>query len=159
MSVVPSGSVPSEAGYGFDGQVPVATAFLFEVDGVAIGTFSEISGLEVRVEVATYQEGGENGFVHQLPGRMSWSNITLRRGVTKSDALFDWVNRVNAAKVGRSTGAITAIGTDGKTRLRSWNLQGVLPIRWTGPKFAAGELGALEEELEIAHDGITAKTF
>ena len=54
------------------GEQPSAANFLFEVDGVQIGVFSQVSGLEVRVDVATYQEGGENGFTHNLPGRMSW---------------------------------------------------------------------------------------
>ena len=69
---------------------------------------------------------GENGFVHQLPGRMTWPNIVLRRGVTDSDALFDWVNRTagpkyeaNSNKLTRSTGAITALGSN-SSRLRSW---------------------------------------
>ena len=75
------------------GELPTAASFLFEVDGVQIGVFSQVSGLEVRVEVATYQEGGENGFVHKLPGRMTWPHVVLKRGITDSDALFAWVNK------------------------------------------------------------------
>ena len=42
--------------------------FLFEVDGVQIGVFQEVSGLELQVAVKEYEEGGENGFVHKFPG-------------------------------------------------------------------------------------------
>ena len=155
----------SDAATGFNGEMPIQSSFLFEVDGVQIGMFSEVSGLEVNVEVATYAEGGENGFVHQLPGRMSWPHIVLRRGVTQSDALFAWVNKTSGAgfgangnKLTRSTGAITTIGTDG-SRLRSWELQGVFAIRWVGPRFAVDRYEHLEEELELAHHGFTSKTF
>ena len=121
---------------GFKGELPTASSFLFEVDGQQIGVFSQVSGLEVRIEVATYQEGGENGYVHNLPGRMTWPHVVLRRGVTDSDALFAWVNKTagsgfsaNNNSLTRSTGAITVIGSDG-SRLRAWELQGVFAVRW-----------------------------
>lgn len=148
-----------------NGHLPVEDRFLFEVDGVAIGSFGEVYGLEVHVGVTTYAEGGENGFVHQLPGRMTWPNIILRRGVTDSDALFEWVNRTagsgfaaNSNKLKRSTGAITVLGT-GNERLRSWELRDVFAVRWTGPSFNAGSGRTLTEEIELAHHGFTSKTF
>jgi phage tail-like protein len=147
------------------GEQPTAANFLFEVDGVQIGVFSQVSGLEVRVDVATYQEGGENGFTHNLPGRMTWPNIVLRRGITDSDAMFSWVNKTsgggyaaNNNSLTRSTGAITVIGSDG-TRLRAWELQGVFAVRWRGPNFDVGSGDALYEELELAHHGFTSKTY
>jgi phage tail-like protein len=147
------------------GEQPSAANFLFEVDGVQIGVFSQVSGLEVRVDVATYEEGGENGFTHNLPGRMSWPNIVLRRGITDSDALFSWVNKTsgggfatNNNSLTRSTGAITVIGSDG-SRLRAWELQGVFAVRWRGPNFDVGSGDALYEELELAHHGFTSKTY
>jgi phage tail-like protein len=150
---------------GFKGEIPTATSFIFEVDGVEIGMFAEVSGLEVHVDVATYREGGENGFEHKLPGRMSWPNIVLKRGVCQSDALFAWVNKsagpgfaTAGNKLSRSTGAVTALGSDG-SRLRSWQLQGVFAVRWTGPRFGAKDATTLEEELELAHHGFTAKTY
>jgi phage tail-like protein len=155
----------TDTSVGFNGELPSTGSFIFEVDGVQIGMFSQVSGLELRVEVATYQEGGENGYVHQLPGRISWPHIVLKRGVTDSDALFAWVNKTagpgfaaNGNKVTRSTGAITAIGSDG-SRLRAWELQEVMAVRWTGPRFDTGAAGTLDEELELAHHGFTSKTF
>ena len=148
-----------------NGHLPVEGRFLFEVDGVTIGSFGEVYGLEVHVGVTTYAEGGENGFVHQLPGRMTWPNIILRRGVTDSDALFEWVNRTsgsgfaaNSNKLKRSTGAITVLGT-GNERLRSWELRDVFAVRWSGPSFNAGSGRTLSEEIELAHHGFTSKTF
>jgi phage tail-like protein len=146
------------------GEPPVSGRFLLEVDGVEIGVFSEVSGLELTVGVEEYAEGGQNGFVHKLPGRMSWPNLVFRRGITDSDALFSWVQKssgqgfaANGNKLTRSTGAITLIASD-ETRLRSWNLDGVFPVRWTGPRLSVKESEALEEELEVAHAGFKAKT-
>jgi len=149
----------------FNGIIPAAHMFLFEVDGVQIGAFQEVSGLELQVAVKEYEEGGQNGFVHKFPGRASWPHIVMKAGVTNSDALFQWVAKSSGDgfaaagdKITRSTGAITAIGSDG-SGLRSWDIQGAFPVRWSGPRFSAGSNEALQEELEVAHHGFSSNTF
>jgi phage tail-like protein len=134
-------------------------AFLIEVDGVEIGRFTEVSGLSVEVEVEAVAEGGQNHFSHQLPGRMSWPTITLARGVTKSDNLFEWLAKTSGDgfagagnKLERNSAAITLLSRDGQ-RLRSWEVAEAFPVKWNGPTFAASSTEAAEEELEIAHHG------
>jgi len=133
--------------------------FLFEVDGLEIGQFSEVNGLTVEVQVETVEEGGENQFAHKLPGRMSWPNITLKRGVIQSDNLFAWLKETSGEgyasrgnKLERRTAAITLLALDG-SRLRAWNLADAFAVKWSGPSFTATPNGAATEELEIAHHG------
>ena len=66
----------------FEDEGVYAATFLVEVDGLEIGRFTEVSGLQVEVGVETVAEGGQNGFVHKLPSRMTWPNLVLRRGLT-----------------------------------------------------------------------------
>ena len=150
---------------GFDAQRVTAATFLFEVDGVEIGQFMEISGLEVSVSVEDLEEGGENSYVHKLPGRMSWPNISLRRGITQNDSLLTWLNKssgeqfaASGNKLARSTAAITLIGPSGQ-RLRAWEFTGAFPIRWKGPQFAVESGDMAVEELEITHHGFRAKNL
>lgn len=160
---MPSSAAPNSASF-LGGDVPVANRFVFEVDGVEIGVFSEVEGLRVTVVTEDLVEGGQNGFVHKLPGRMSWPNLIFRRGLTQSDNLFDWLAKSsgegfagNQNKVTRVTGAVTALDLSG-TRLRAWEFQDVFPVRWKGPEFRVEASTALEEELEVAHHGFRAKT-
>ena len=136
--------------------------FLFEVDGVDIGSFMEVSGLEVSVESEDVNEGGQNSFVHKLPGRMTWPNITLKRGVTKQDALLKWLNEssgekfaANKNKLTRKTAAITLLDRTGK-RLMSWDFDDAFPVKWTGPSFATSSAEFPDEQLEITHHGFRA---
>lgn len=147
---------------GNDGQV--ANNFLLEVDGVEIGVFASVSGLQVTVQTEDLVEGGQNGFARKLPGRMEWPNITLSRGLIQADNLFDWLNKTSGEgfaaggnKLTRCTGAITALATDG-SRLRAWNLSGCFPVRWKGPDFNVTSNDTLSEELEIAHEGFRSST-
>ncbi len=139
--------------------------FVFEVDGIAIGQFLEVSGLELTVEVESIKEGGENNFEHKLPGRITWPNLKFKRGVTRSDSLFDWVKKSSGDgfagagnKLVRKTAAVTLVSPTG-SRLRTWELDGAFPVRWSGPSFAAGSDDEATEELEIAHHGFGARTL
>lgn len=159
---MPDQSPPDQAPLG--GDVGYASQFIFEVDGVPIGTFREVTGLELDVSTQEYSEGGENGYVHKFPGQMRWPNLVLRRGLVKSDALFTWVSKssgegfaANGSKLTRSTGAVTIVDAKG-TRLRSWSLDGVFAVKWSGPRLAAGSEDLLEETLEVAHHGFRAAT-
>jgi phage tail-like protein len=146
------------------GDLPVATRFLFELDGVQLGVFKEVTGLNVSVAVEDINEGGQNSYSHRVPGRMTWPNIVFRRGVTNSNALFDWFSKSsgegfasNENKLVKSTGAVTVLDPLGN-RLRAWEFIDVFPVRWQGPDFSVTRLDPLEEELEIAHHGFRAVT-
>lgn len=146
----------------FDADRVSASTFLFEVDGVEIGRFMEVGGLQVDIATDEVTEGGENSFVHKLPGRMTWPNITLKRGITQNDSLLEWLNKssgeqfaASGNKVTRSTAALTLVGPAGE-RLRAWEFDGAFPVKWTGPTFAFSSNDAATEELEIAHHGFRA---
>lgn len=146
----------------FESERVTSATFLFEVDGVEIGRFMEVGGLQVDIETADVVEGGENSFVHKLPGRMTWPNITLKRGITQNDSLLAWLNRSSGEqfaksgnKLARSTAAITLLGPGGG-RLRAWEFEGAFPVKWTGPSFAAVSTDVPTEELELAHHGFRA---
>lgn len=139
-----------------------SSTFLLEVDGATIGRFSEVSGLSVEIKVEPVTEGGQNGYVHKLPGTMEWPNLVLKRGVTSDNELFDWFEKsagerfeAQGNRVERSSAAVVLIGRDGE-RLRTWTFYDAFPVKWTGPSFAAASSDPLVEELEVAHHGFRA---
>ena len=142
-----------------------AANFIVEVNAFTIGRFSEIDGLQMEIEVEEYNEGGSNDGPYHFPTRITWPNITLKRGLTNDNNLFDWFDAVagqrfaNSGLSGnRDSVAITLISTTGK-RLRTWTLIKAYPVRWTGPTLASTEDALPTEELELAHQGFTSVTF
>lgn len=150
------------------GEEPAITSrFVLAVDGVQIGIFKELSGLELNVATVEITEGGQNAFSYKMPGRMSWSPIKLTRGLTHSDALLDWVNKSsgvgfagNNNQLTRCTGHVSAVSFSGQW-LRTWKFQDVWPTKWTGPSFSAqsGNRTQLEESIEFVHNGFQTETF
>lgn len=137
---------------------PYTTAlFYFQVDGVTLGTFKEVSGLSVQVEVEELVEGGQNGYVHRLPGRMKWPNLVLKRGLTETDPLLAWLRSTQdgvsaGSPVKRSNASVVLVRSDGQ-EVRRWSVDGAYPVKWTGPKLAASSNEVAQEELEISHHG------
>ena len=71
---------------------PVSLFVVKVPDIDTIGMFTQCSGLEMKVDVLEYAEGGNNEFVHQLPGQVSYPNLILERGLTNDDAVLKWFN-------------------------------------------------------------------
>jgi len=61
---------------------------------MALGGFSEITGLNTEMELETYQEGGNNAHPHKFFKYAKYPNIVCKRGVTFSTDLADWYNAV-----------------------------------------------------------------
>ena len=58
--------------------------------------FREVSGITMETEGGeTIEEGGQNMFSYQLPGRTKYSDLELKRGLlTKHSALTGWCKKV-----------------------------------------------------------------
>jgi phage tail-like protein len=107
----------------------------------------------METTIETREEGGNNSFVHQLPGRLKYTNVKISRPVGRSDSklVADWLTGM-ASGVKRTTAVITALGPDSKPVV-SWSLDGVVPVKWTGPAFNVETAKVAVETLELAHHG------
>jgi phage tail-like protein len=134
----------------------VGLRFEVIVDGVDIGSFTGCEGLGAEYEVFEYQEGGENGYIHRIPGRLKFTPIKLTRPVdarsdSASGGLATWFTKLKTS-VERKTASITALDAYGQ-KIAQWNLEGVYPSRWTDPSLAADNNSVPKETLELAHHG------
>jgi phage tail-like protein len=119
--------------------------FKLDIQGVAAGYFTEVSGLNVKVEAIEYREGGAAPGVRRLPGRVSVGAVTLRYGLTSSTYLWDWLMTAVQGKVERKNVSIILVGTDGVTELTRWNLTNVWVSEWRGAMLdAIGQKAAIE---------------
>lgn len=131
-----------------------ACRFYVLIDDQAQGVFTEVSGLQIEMDVMEYQEGGNNGFVHRLPGFTKVSNLTLKRGITSTNEFYKWLNDVSAGQFKRRHVTVVMYDVTG-TELMRWNFLHAYPIKWVGPQLNAAENIAAVETLELAHEGMT----
>ena len=127
--------------------------FLVEIEGLLVGGFSDVSGLAVETQVETYQEGGQNAFVHKLPGRTQHPNLVLKRGLTDIEGLWSWHKDVASGTIERRNGSIFLLD---RQRLPAmwWNFNDAYPVKWSGPDLRAESGQVAVESVELAHRGI-----
>src|ERR1700761_2155811 len=132
----------------------LAFCFAVEISGLIVAGFSEVSGLQVEIEVQEYREGGLNEYTHKRAGPVKYpSNLTLKKGITDSTELWSWYRDVMSGKIQRKPVDIVLMNSAGE-EWRRWKLQNAYPVKWTGPDMKAATSEIAVETLELAHEGL-----
>jgi phage tail-like protein len=135
-----------------DVEPAVSVCFSVSIGSQDLGTFMSCEGLGIEVVLEQREEGGFNGQVWQLPTRLKYSNIKLSRPLgPETTKVAEWfASMVTGVK--RRTATITARNAKNEP-VATWNLAGVVPVRWTGPSLNVESPKVATETIEIAHHG------
>jgi len=129
--------------------------FLVEIEGLVVGGFLEVSGLQVETAVEEYQEGGQNQYVHKLPGPTRYpSNLVLKRGLTDAETLWSWHQEVISGSFRRKNGTIFLLDNQGQPALW-WTVREAYPVKWEGPQLKADSNAVAVESVELVHRGLS----
>lgn len=137
------------------GDVTGVFRFMVEIDGLLVGGFTHVSGLEAETEDEEYVEGGLNEYVHHFPVRTRYPKLVLKKGFTSSNELWDWHEQVMSGKACRKSGSIILLDGKGHELCR-WNFYDAYPVKWIGPDLDSVSSRIAIETLEIVHNGIKA---
>jgi phage tail-like protein len=130
----------------------VTVCFAVSIDGNDLGTFNSCEGLGVEVVLEQREEGGNNGLIWQLPTRLKYSNVKFSRPLGPDTVqVAKWFASMTSG-VKRRTATIVAMTNDG-TKVATWSLAGVVPVRWSGPSLNLDSPKVATETIEIAHHG------
>jgi phage tail-like protein len=134
-------------------QEYLGSLFGLEVDGVEIGRFTGVSGLGYEAEVVTFQDTLGNGDIitRKRPGRITYQDITLTRGLSADNALVDWYQTVLDGAVERKNGSIVMFDPAGEENGR-WNFESAWISSWSASDLDAGSDEVVIEEVVITHE-------
>ncbi len=100
-----------------NGDYLPAHNFKLEIDGVIVGGFKEISGLETEVEVIEYKDGDDQT-MRKRAGKVKFKNIIMKRGQVSDDSITKWFKAVIEGKTERKSGSIIVLDREGKEIMR-----------------------------------------
>lgn len=134
-------------------ETALGLRFQVKIDGFgSLGNWTKCDGLGVAFEIEEIKEGGQNGFIHKIPGHPNFDHIRLTRPIDKdSEKVTAWVGSL-VAGLKYQTAEITVLDAAGET-VATWNLLGVFPARWSGPTLDVNGNQVASETLELAHLG------
>ena len=71
--------------------------FLFKVkwDGIYVAGLTKMGALKRTTEMVEFREAGENITSRKLPGKSSFADVSLEKGITYDTSFEDWANLVN----------------------------------------------------------------
>ena len=144
--------------FGQSNQVQ-ASYFGLEVDGVNLGFFTACSGLSSEVEVATQKGRTPSGTAIEVkqPGRQSFSEVVLKRGVTADLELNDWFDQTVKAgdQVEYKSASIVCMSRDMQNEIARFNLEDCFPSKLSMSDLDAGSSEAMVEEMTLRHHNLT----
>lgn len=115
---------------------PTIGKFRVEIEGVEAGTFAAVENLKAKIDVIAYQDGNDP-ILRKRPGRVSYENVTLRKGKVTSPALWQWWSETSGGQFKTRTVTITLeTRVKGGRHTLQWQLQRCWPCEW---HFAAQE--------------------
>jgi phage tail-like protein len=118
--------------------------FKLVIQGVVEGHFTECSGMGIKVQALEYREGGQQQVVHRIPGRVEYSSVSLRYGLTPSRELWDWFIAGVKGSVQRKNVSILMLDSEGITEVMRWDMINAWATEWRG-----APLDALHGEMAV----------
>ncbi len=131
--------------------------FRFEVKwDAAVMHFQEVSGLDVESQPIEYRHGDSPQFSGILmPGIKKTSDVTLKKGVFKSDNKFwDWFNEIKTNTVKRKPVTIRLLDEAGAP-VMVWTLANAWPNKVSGTDLKSTGNEVAVETIVISHQGLT----
>jgi phage tail-like protein len=92
-----------------------------EIDGVGVvANFTSVSGVASEVEIVDNPYVNEQGkiYIAKLPGKPKTQTITLKRGLTVANELWEWHNNVMNGQPDKRNGSAVFMNTAGEPMLR-----------------------------------------
>ncbi|MGE9311240.1 phage tail protein [Niabella sp. CJ426] len=132
------------------------TKFHFQVEwgGTRIG-FTEISGLDVSLDVIEYRDGASPEYSKiKMPGMTKFSNITLKRGTFLNDnEFYAWFNTVQMTAIERRNITISLLNENHEP-VMVWKVKNAFPVKVQSTDLKADGNEVAIETLELAHEGL-----
>jgi len=118
-------------------------------------SFSECDGLEMTIDAKTIREGGNNGRTIRLTGGFSYGTLTLKRGMTSSFDLWDWLEATLSNPALRADAEVVVFAADGTSERARFKLSRCLPVKLKAPALNAREGIVGIEELQVVYEALT----
>lgn len=128
--------------------------FIIQIDGQDVGGFTEVGGLAAESDVIEYREGKDVGTMRKLPGLRKYSNVTLKRGYTTSDALWLWRKTTEDGKTERKSNVMIILLNEERKSVLRWIIRDAWISKYEGLALNSTTNEAAIESIEIAHEGL-----
>ncbi len=131
--------------------------FMLELEGKMAGYFTECSGIGSEHEVTEHKVVDNQGHevTRKIPGRVKWTDITLKRGITSAMDIWTWRDKVlqGEMKEARTNCTVTLLDRAYQP-VAIWHFNNAWPSKCTGPSLKSDGKDIGVEEVVLVHEGM-----
>lgn len=131
-----------------------ANRFYVQMEDQIAASFSECSGLGVKLQYERQIEGGINDQQRVVLGDPEFSDVTLKRGITNSITFWEWMNSVLSSETNKRRNVGILLFNQAGEIMQNWTLIGAIPVGWKVDSLQASSDNVLLEELTLAYEGM-----
>ena len=125
----------------------------FDLPGIADTDFRfrDVSGISMEVEEETYNEGGENRFIHKFPVRARYPDLVLKRGLLTDSVIRKWCEEAIYNLDIQPTSVWVTLLNEEHEPLQSYTFINAWPKKWNISDLNAESSEIVIESLELAY--------
>ena len=113
--------------------------------------FQEATGISRELEVETVNEGGENRFSHKLPGRATYPNLILKRGLMLDTGIRKWChNAIYEMDIQPTTIWVKLLNNENEP-LQTYTFHNAWPKKWFVSDLKSDNNSIMVESLELCY--------
>jgi len=131
-----------------------ANRFYVELESTIAASFTECSGMGVKLKREAIFEGGVNDQQRIMIGQSEFSDITLKRGMTNDLTFWTWISQVLGQSTHRRRNINILLFNQAGETIQCCTLIGAIPIGWKAPSLQANATTLAIEELTLAYEGL-----
>lgn len=117
--------------------------------------YQEVSGLTVSAEFESLSEGGENRFTHQLPARLNYGDLTLKRSAPIGSGVSYWARKALEEFEFKPANLLISLLTKDHIPLANWYVVNAFPKRLDISGFNAMQSEIVTETLVLGYHYFT----
>ena len=128
-----------------------------EVQGSITGYFTEVSGIGSENEIVEHKvvDGKGRESVQKIPGRLKWSDVTLKRGITSNMDAWNWRKMVEDGNVAGARKNFSIMMYDQTfSVVAQWDFINGWPLKIEAPAATGTATTGAVESITIVHEGM-----
>lgn len=128
--------------------------FTLQWGGTQIG-FTEISGLNMEVDVLEYRNGASPQFsAVKMPGKISYDNVVITRGIFPNDnEFYEWFATTKNLNSPERRDIVISLLNQNHEPVMFWKFKNAFPVKYIGPVLRSDGAVATES-LVLTHEGM-----
>lgn len=113
--------------------------------------FQKVSGLSADIGTTSINEGGQNGYAHRLPTKITYNNLVLERGLAIVSPLHLEFNAALSLFKFMPSNIMVTLFSEQSIPIAGWMFMKAYPVKWSVSDFDATGNAVVVETLELAY--------